>query len=408
MIDWDGLPPEAVLFNPFRSDVRADPYPFYDRLRTEDPVHWTPFGFWILTRHADGAAVLRNRRFSMIDPRDRETVFGDLLGGDALEAVQRAMEKAMLFMNPPDHTRLRTLVSKAFTPRTVEAMRPRIQAIVDRLLDETGGRNELDVIGDLAYPLPVMVIAELMGVAAEDRGRFRQWSAELAPTIDPFVLPDAVERARRAMEEFADYFHVLIDERRRAPRDDLLSALVAAEEDGERLSEEELVVNSVLLLSAGHETTTNLIGNGLLALLRNPAERAKLAGDPTLVETAVEELLRYDSPVQVTGRKANEDVEIGGVTIRKGERALVVIGAANRDPARFEDPRRLDVERTDGDHLSFGGGIHYCLGASLARVEGQAAIATLLRRYPAIRLAEEPAWRETVTLRSLRALRVEI
>jgi cytochrome P450 len=399
------LSSELIFFNPFLPEVRANPYPHYRELREREPLHRNPLGFWIISRYREGASVLRDRRFAMIDPRDRDDPLGLLLDRDSLAIIQDAMTRTMLFMNPPDHTRIRSLVTKAFTSRVVEGLRPRIQAIVDELIDAVAARGEMDLVADVAYPLPVTVIAEMMGIPAKDRFQFRQWATDLAPTIDPVLMPDALARAVRAVTEFAEYFRPLVEDRRRRPQNDLLSALIAAEEAGDRLSEEELFANAILLIGAGHETTTNLIGNGLLALLRNPAELERLRRSPELVEAAVEELLRYDSPVQMSGRKAKEDLMVGDEKIAAGERVLVLIGAVNRDPERFTDPDRLDVARSDNEHLTFGGGVHYCLGASLARAEGQIAIATLLRRLDGLELASEaPEWRETITLRGVKSL----
>jgi pimeloyl-[acyl-carrier protein] synthase len=252
------------------------------------------------------------------------------------------------------------------------------------------------------------VIAEMLGVPAADRHRFRGWSRDLAPTIDPMILPDQLERAAAATEQFSDYLAHLIAARRAEPRADLLSAMIAAEEQGDKLSLDELVANAMLLLNAGHETTTNLIGNGMLALLRNPGELARLRSDPALAPGAVEELLRYDSPVQMTGRTARTEHRIGGATIEPGQQAVVLIGSANHDPERFADPDRLDVRRGDDEHLSFGGGSHYCLGASLARLEGQIAIGAIVSELPKLRLVtDEPEWRETLTLRGLKSLPLE-
>jgi cytochrome P450 len=386
------------LFDPFAPDVLADPYPLYRRLREQDPVHRSPLGFWVVTRYADVELVLR-------DPRFGRGGFEALL-----DSQQGRLPPSMLFRDPPDHTRLRALVSRAFTPRVVEAMRPHIQAIVDRLLDRVAGARAMDVIADLAYPLPVTVICEMLGVPTEDHERIRQWSADVARSLDaigPWAAPEVAERGRTSRRALAEYFRGLVAERRRQPQPDLLSSLIAAEERGDRLTEGELLSTCILLFVAGHETTVNLIGNGLLALLRHPDQLALLRGDPTVVPGAVEELLRYDSPVQRTARTTSEDVELGGRVIDKGSMVVAVVGAANRDPARFPEPDRLDVRRADTHHVSFGFGIHYCLGAPLARVEGQVAFATLLRRMPDLALdTDAPEWRESSVLRGLKALPV--
>src|SRR5262252_8078435 len=386
-----------VEFNPFLPEFHANPYPFYHRLRAADPVHRTPMGLWVLTRYDDVVSVLR-------DPRFGREEFAQILANVYGEGA-----RSMLFRDPPDHTRLRGLVSQAFTPRMIERMRSHIQDIVDRLLDRVQSANAMDVIADLAYPLPVTVICEMLGVPTDAHSGIRQWSADLARSVDAIGMPtdeEVVTRGRVAQQAMLDYFSHLIPERRQTPRDDLLSLLIAAEEQGDRLTEGELLITCLLLFVAGHETTVNLIGNGLLALLNHPDELAKLRADPTLLPSAVEELLRYDSPVQRTGRITNTDVELDGRKIAKGSLVLTAIGAAHRDPAHFHDPDRLDITRRDNRHVAFGFGIHFCLGAPLARVEGQIALGTLLRRMPNLALAGTPTWRESSTLRGLASLPV--
>ena len=398
---------DTLAFNPFLPEVHEDPYPLYHRLRAEDPVHRSPLGFWVLTRHADVLALLRDPRLSR-DPRRSQRV-EQLRASAELDELLAAEEAApsMLFVDPPDHTRLRTLVNKAFTPVAVERLRPRVEAIVAELLDRVAGAGAMDVVEDLAYPLPVTVICELFGVPEADRDRFRAWSRGLVHLLDPLVAEDALERALRARLALRGYLRELIADRRAHPAGDLLTALIAAEDEGHQLSEAELVSMCVLLLVAGHETTVNLIANGLLALVRDPGARARLQADPTLAGTAVEELLRYDSPVQFTSRHALEDLDIGGRHIHAGETVVAVLGAANRDPAQFPDPDRLDIARADNRHVAFGMGIHFCLGAPLARVEGQIAINTLVRRLPKLALAtERPEHRQSLTLRGLKALTV--
>ncbi len=399
---------EPTVYNPYLPGVRADPYPHYADLRREAPVHWSPAGFWVFARYRDGTAILTDRSFAMTEPREWGNANTFEYESAAFERVVENLSRMLLFKNPPDHTRLRGLVSKAFTARAVEALRGRIREIVDELLAAVRESGRMDLIADFAYPLPAMVIAEMLGVPAEDRNRFRGWSRDLAPTIDPMILPDQLERAAAAIDQFSDYLAHLIAARRAEPRADLLSAMIVAEEQGDKLSLDELVANAMLLLNAGHETTTNLIGNGTLALLRNPGELARLRSDPALLPGAVEELLRYDSPVQMTGRCARIERVVGGTTIEPGQQVIVLIGSANHDPERFADPDRLDVRRGDDEHLSFGGGTHFCLGASLARLEGQIAIGAIVSQLPKLRLAtEEPEWRETLTLRGLKSLPVE-
>ena len=401
--------PDEVLFNPFDPAFRIDPYSTYRRLREEAPVYTSPFGASVFSRYADCVAVLRDPRSSSDGTNSnayqqaREQGFFDP-DTEVLNGV-----RSFLFLDPPDHTRLRGLVSKAFTPRVVEGLRPRIQELVDELLDAVAERGEMDVIEDLAYPLPVNVICELLGVPVEDHVRFREWSKEAARALDPVetLSPEEQERRRRVLTAFVEYFEGLIAERRSAPRDDLLSALIAAEEAGDKLSPEELLSTCILLLVAGHETTVNLIGNGTLALLRHPDQLDLLRDDPALARGAVEEFLRYDPPVQMTGRTALEDMEVGGTVVPKGEQAVLLIGSANRDPAQFPDPERLDITRQENHHIAFGYGLHFCLGAPLARLEGEIAFQTLVRRFEGLRLLdEEPPYKENIILRGLAALPV--
>ncbi len=310
----------------------------------------------------------------------------------------------MLVVDPPDHTRLRTLVQKAFTPRVVERLRPRIEALVKEALDEAEARGSMDLVADLAYPLPVTVIAELLGVPVEDRSAFRRWSDALVGALDPVALTDRRSAVLAARDALHAYLERVVAERRAAPRDDLISRLVEAEEQGDRLSGPELLAMGVLLLVAGHETTVNLIGNGINALLAHPDQLARLRDEPELIEPAVEELLRYDSPVQLTGRVALEELELGGRRVEPGQMLMLLLGAANRDPRVFAEPERLDLGRDPNPHLAFGRGIHFCLGAPLARLEGQIAIRELVRRFPTLRLAGTPERRPTVTLRGFASL----
>ncbi len=398
------MAPSDVEFNPFLPEFIADPYPFYRRLRELEPVHRSGLGFWVLTRYDDVVALLRDPRFG----RDRYQGLLQARFGD--EGTSGGLSGSMLFRDPPDHTRLRALVNKAFTPRAVEAMRPHIQQIVDDLIDAVRDAKAMDVIADLAYPLPVTVICEMLGVPVGERREFRQWSLDIGRSLDAIAMPSdplVIERGNAARRALTDYFRTLAAKRRARPRADLLSALIAAEEQGDRLSEAELLATCVLLFVAGHETTVNLIGNGLLALLRHPDALRALRDDASLIGGAVEELLRYDGPVQRTGRIANSDAEIDGHKIPEGTLVLGLIGAANRDPAQFPEPDRLDVRRADNRHLAFGWGIHFCLGAPLARAEGQIALLTLARRLPGLALAATtPEWRESATLRGLRSLPV--
>ncbi len=398
-----------ILFNPFDPNFRSDPYPVYQRLREESPVHRSPLGFFVLTRYEDCASLLRDPRVSNDFTNSTAAMEEAAKQGIDLEQLASENTRPFLFMDPPDHTRLRSLVSKAFTPRVVEGLRPRAQQIVDRLLDAAVARGEIDVIADLAYPLPVTIISEMLGVPAEDHEVFQDWSQEMARSLDPdFVLPaDVLERRQKAGDEFAEYFRALIAKRRLDLRDDLVSALIAAEDGGETLSENELLSTCILLLIAGHETTVNLIGNGMLALLRHPDQMARLRDDPSLIKTAVEELLRFDPPVQLTGRTAKEDIPLSDGVLPAGQQAIMLLGAANRDPRQFVEPDRLDLAREDNRHLAFGMGIHFCLGAPLARIEGQIAIGEMARRLgsPELMVAE-PEYKENVTLRGLASLPV--
>jgi len=399
----------TLQYNPFVPETHANPYPLYQQLRESDPIHWSELlDGWVLTRYDDVVAVLKDPRFSADRRRARNRFVQQALIAQE-QAGPLAQANTMLSSDPPEHTRLRGLVSKAFTFKAVEAMRPRIQQIVDELLDGVQDKGRMDVIWDVGYPLPVIVIAELLGVPSERRDTFKRWSDDIVATLGgPLVPPEVQERGRQSAQEMAQYFRSVIEERRTAPRDDLLSALIAADERGELLSEEELLATCILLLAAGNETTTNLIGNGMLALLRNPDQLERLRADPSLTESAVEELLRYDGPVQATGRVATEDIEVGGKVIEEGQLAFCMLAAANRDPAQFPSPDALDIARRDNKHIAFGFGIHFCLGAPLARAEAQIAFSTLLRRIPSPRLAaEQVEWGGTFILRGLKRLPIE-
>ena len=389
-------------FNPVDPEFVRNPYPTYHRLRAEDPVHQSPLGFWVLTRYEDVATALRDPRFA------KEAIAAVVAARFGIPVPGIGL--SMLDSDPPDHTRLRGLVSKAFTPRVVETLRPHIQQIVDGVLDRVEGAGAMDLIEDFAYPLPVVVICEMLGVPVEDRERFKQWGIDIARGLDAILLgPDSevTQRSKASRGALSEYFRDLIAERRRAPRPDMLSALIAAEEAGDKLSADELLATCILLLVAGHETTVNLIGNGTLALLRHPDQLRRLRENSGLIHGAVEELLRYDGPVQRTARIPSEDVTIGGRTIPKGEMVMPFTGAANRDPAQFADPDRLDITRPDNRHVAFGLGIHFCLGAPLARVEGQIAVGTLVKRLPKLALAtDNPEYRLSLTLRGLTTLPV--
>ncbi|HYU39406.1 MAG TPA: cytochrome P450 [Acidimicrobiia bacterium] len=382
-------------------------------LREHDPVHHTPFGVYLISRHADAATIVRDPRLSN-NQRNSELYESFVrAGGEPEGAMAEMNDVVMLFLDPPDHTRLRSLVSKAFTPKMVERLRARIQRIVDERLDAVVARGDgrMDVVTDLAYPLPVVIICELLGIPPEDHATFQAWSSELAASIDPdpLITPEQQVRINAAGEAFLEYFAALIERRRRSLSDDLLSALIEAEEGGDRLSEEELLGTALFLLIAGHETTVNLIGNGALALLRNRDQLERLRDNPTLDHHAVEELLRFDSPVQLTQRITLDEYQVGDVTIPKGQNLVPLLGAANHDPAEFAEPDRLDLGRKNANrHLAFGGGHHFCLGAALARLEGEVAIPSLVRRFRNLELAGSPERRDTFTLRGLTHLPVSV
>jgi cytochrome P450 len=392
------------LFNPLSPEFIRNPYPYYHHLRTTDPVHRSPLGFFVASRHADINFVLRERGFG----KDFVGRMTRRFGREMLdEPIYRSMRHWMLQQDPPDHTRLRGLVVKAFTARRVEDMRPRIQQIVDTALDRVAANGHMDLIADFAFPLPVTVICDMLGIPEEDHAIFFSSARTGGRLLDPVPLTRAeIDDANARSLEVAEYFHDLFELRRREPGDDLTSQLVQAEQEGSKLSNEEMTANTILLFGAGHETTVNLIGNGLLALHRNPDQLRLLQRDPSLIANAIEEFLRFDSSVQVTGRTALKPVTVGGVDVAEGNTVLCLLGAANRDPAIYSDPDRLDITRQNIRPMSFGGGIHFCLGAQLARIEGEIAIATLLRRFPNLTLddSEHPDWRPTFVLRGLNRL----
>jgi cytochrome P450 len=404
----------TLVWDPFDPAWVQDPYTVYERLRASNPVHRNALGFWVFTRHADCLAILRDKRSSSDERNANADALAlgpeELGSADGTQAILDEMAP-FLFRDPPDHTRLRGLVQKAFTPRVVEGLRPRIEAICDELLDAAFDRGEIDLVADYAYPLPVQMIIEMMGVPAEDHAQFRMWSDAMARGLDPdFLLPpDAVQQRLSGVLSFVQYFASLIETRRRHPGDDLLSRLIDAEEHGDVLTPGELISTCILLLVAGHETTVNLISGGSLALLDHPVQMALFRDDPTVTRSGVEEMLRYVSPVQLTGRIALADMEVGGARIAAGDLSMVLLGSANRDPAVFATPERFDVTRSDNNHLGFGFGIHHCLGASLARLEAQIALPALLRRTRTIeRTSDTVSYKENVVLRGLASLPVRL
>jgi hypothetical protein len=398
----------GVAYNPLNKGYLEDPYPLFRRLQERDPIHRSRLvGGVVLSRYRHVVEVLRDPRFLADDnklalaQKQRQQFIKD-----GIVESEEDFSPSMLRSDPPDHTRLRGIVSKAFTPRAIEALRPRIETIVEELLDAVAGEGEMDVIRDLAYPLPVIVIAEMLGVPAEDREQFKRWSDEAVASFGAISV-EGMRRSLNAFKQLRAYFERVVEERRREPREDLLTALVVAEQEGDKLTMDEVYSTCILLLVAGNETTTNLIGNGLLALLRQPDQLDLLRDDPSLMESAIEELLRYDSPVQATSRFALEDVELDGHVLKGGQQAIVLLGAANRDPEQFDRPDEVDITRKDNRHVAFGHGIHYCLGAPLARLEAPAAFHALLERFPNLRLADKrPEPGDNIILRGLKTLPV--
>jgi cytochrome P450 len=395
----------GVVWNPLSSAYQQDPVPTYTALREGAPVHYSEIlRGWVVSRYEDIDAVLRDhKRFSNAARLPEQA-----------EAMQDAeFAPSMLLVDQPDHTRLRSLVNHAFTPKAVEAIRPRIEAFTDELIAAVGDAKRFDLMQAIAVPLPVAVISDMIGIPQSDRARFKVWSDAVAKSIEPTMSPQELTEATHAREALREYFGPLIEERRQRPQDDLITALVRAEDQGDRLSHAEVISTLNLLLIAGNETTTNLIGNGMLALLRHPAALAHVRQHPEAIEAAVEEMLRFDSPVQVNGRTALEDLELGGQLITKGQRVVLLQGAGNHDPHHFEapdtfDPSRGDPAHPDRSHLAFGRGIHHCLGAPLARMEAQIVFPRILARWPNITLATEPRFRDNVVLRGVTTLEVTV
>src|SRR2546425_804761 len=396
------MEPEPLESTP--PDMLADPYPAYRAMRERSPVCRDASGtHWVVTGYTEARTVLTDPRFGEAAGRGGR-IRVSLTSVEGPDGLPGRVE-TMLSQDPPEHTRLRRLVSKAFTPRAVEKMRPLIQEIVNELLDGLAGHAEFDLVSELAWPLPVIVIAEMLGIPREDRGRFKRWSDAMVATLGGDY--SSLDEARRSNEELVDYVSRVIADRRKQPRDDLISRLVAAEESGQRMSEDEMLGTVALLLVAGNETTTHLISSGMLVLLRNPAQMARLREDPSLLPSAVDEMLRYTGPVHTTRRQAGEDVPLGDARIRRGEVVVGILAAANRDPNKYEDPDRFDVARNPTDHVAFGDGIHFCLGAALARLEGQIAIGTLLRRFPNLQLLDDqPEWAGTSAIRGVTSVRL--
>jgi cytochrome P450 len=395
-------------FAPTQLDFIADPYPAYTELREHAPVSYDEAtDHWLIARYADVNALLRDRRLgrSYLHVATHEQM-GRPTDSENLDPFWHLIRSGILDMEPPDHTRVRALVSKAFTPRFVESLRPRVEAICGRLIDSVDGDGEFDLLPTIAEPLPVEVIAEMLGIPQADRHNLRPWSADICKMYELNPGPQAARDAVAASIEFSDYLRELSRERRDDPGEDLISGLATAVDEGQRLSEDELIGTCVLLLNAGHEATVNVTVNGWWSLFRNPAQLEKLRADPVLVSTAVEELMRYDTPLQMFERWVLEPVEVEGVLIPKGAELGLIFGSANHDPDVFERPDELDLTRDPNPHLSFGAGIHFCLGAPLARIELQTSFSMMLERFPRLELVEEPRWKPNYIIRGLEGLRV--
>jgi cytochrome P450 len=393
------------LYHLLNSEVLANPYPLFHRLRTEDPVHWDPYlHSWVVTRYADVVKVLT--AFSADRTPTPERLVE--MGMEEVSSIAKVMVKQMLFLDPPAHARIRSLASFAFTPQRVAVLRDHIREIVEALLDTVKPTGSMDVIADLGEPLPYRVTAEMLGVPVEDAPQLKAWSEDFAEMLGNFQHnPERVSRVRRSVSEMTEYFQGAIKRIKEHPREGLIHSFLTAQVEGDRFTEEEVVANTIVTMVGGMETTTNLIGNGVLTLLRNPDQFAALKADHSLIPSAVEEMLRYEPPSQQTARLAPFDTELGGKKIRKHQAVIAVMAAGNRDPERFPDPDSFDIRRLDNRHLSFGWAAHFCFGAALARIEGHAAFEGILQQIPDIKLAPEPlVWRTNLGLRGLTALRV--
>ena len=399
----DSAPSLVRLLEP---DVLANPYQLFDELRTKAPVYWDPFlHAWVVTRYRDVVSVLHD--FSA--DRTPSPEYLEKIGLGDLAPIAQVMVKQMLFLDPPTHTRIRSLASYAFTPLRVQVLRGHIRDVVKRLIDDVAPRGRMDVIAELAEPLPYVITAEMLGVPVEDAPQLKTWSQDFAEMLGNFQHnPDHFPRVRRSVEEMTKYFESAIREIKKHPREGLIQSFITAEIDGDRFTEEEIIANTIVTMVGGQETTTNLIGNGVLTLLRHPQELERLKADLTLIPSAVEEMLRYEPPSQHTARLAPHDLELGGKKIRKRQAAIAVMAAGNRDPERFPEPNRFDITRKDNRHLSFGWAAHFCFGAALARIEAQVCFEEMVRRLPDWSLDENPlVWRTNLGLRGLRALHIK-
>lgn len=403
----------AVLdlgFDPWDPAFLADPYPAYAELRARGRVHWfEPTNQWLVPHHADVSALLRDRRLGRTyQHRFTHEEFGRTAPPPEHEPFHTLNDHGMLDLEPPDHTRIRRLVSKAFTPRTVERLKPYVRGLADELASALVAAGGGDLLKDVAEPLPVAVIAEMLGIPESDRAPLRPWSADICGMYELSPSEDTAAKAVRASAEFSDYLRDLIAARRKEPGEDLISGLIEAHDEGDRLTEQEMISTCVLLLNAGHEATVNATVNGWYALFRNEAQLSALRADHSLVPSAIEELMRYDTPLQLFERWVLDEIEIDGTTIPRGAEIAMLFGSANHDPEVFTDPGRLDLTRTDNPHISFSAGIHYCIGAPLARIELAASMGALLERAPTLRLAAEPERKPNFVIRGLEGLAVEV
>ncbi|MFJ8081879.1 cytochrome P450 [Streptomyces sp. NPDC096205] len=402
--------PGELAFDPWDAEFLADPYPAYAELRERGRVlHYAPTGQWLVPRHADVSALLRDRRLGRTyQHRFTHEEFGRSAPAPEHEPFHTLNDHGMLDLEPPDHTRIRRLVSKAFTPRTVEQLRPYVEQLAGELVERLVRRGGGDLLTDVAEPLPVAVIAQMLGVPEADRAPLRPWSADICGMYELNPSQEVAAKAVRASVEFSDYLRELIAQRRKEPGDDLVSGLIAAHDEGDRLTEQEVISTCVLLLNAGHEATVNATVNGWYALFRNPEQLAALRADHSLVPAAIEELMRYDTPLQLFERWVLDDIEIDGVVVPRGAELALLFGSANHDPAVFADPGRLDLTRADNPHISFSAGIHYCIGAPLARIELATSMRALLERAPTLRMAAEPERKPNFVIRGLEGLTVEV
>lgn len=401
---------DDLRFDPWDPAFVADPYPAYAELRERGRViRYERTDQWLVPHHADVSALLRDRRLGRTyQHRFTHEDFGRTAPPAEHEPFHTLNDHGMLDLEPPDHTRIRRLVSKAFTPRTVERLKPYVERLAGELVDELVAAGGGDLLTDVAEPLPVAVIAEMLGIPASERAPLRPWSADICGMYELSPSPETARRAVRASQEFSAYLRELIAARREEPGDDLISGMVAAHDEGDRLTEQEMISTAVLLLNAGHEATVNATVNGWWALFRNPGQLAALRADHALVPSAVEELMRYDTPLQLFERWVLDDIEIDGTVIPRGAEIAMLFGSANHDPAVFTDPDRLDLTRAENPHISFSAGIHYCIGAPLARMELAASMRALLEKAPTLRLAAEPARTPNFVIRGLKGLAVEV